>query len=111
MYANIESISKIVAMGGKYKIRLTYQEYFEKLLDDPTKWGKPMAALLGAYRVQKELCVGSIGGKDSMSGSFEELDVPPTLVSFAVTSSDVSGIISPEIKEAGHILVSNVTKR
>ena len=106
MYANIESISKIVAMGGKYQdVRLTYQEYFEKLLNDPSKWGKPMAALLGAYRVQKELCVGSIGGKDSMSGSFEELDVPPTLVSFAVTSRDVNDIITPEIKEAGHLLV------
>ncbi len=105
MYAIVESVAKIVAMGGDYHtIRFSFQEYFEKLLDDPYKWGKPMAALLGAYRVQKELCLPSIGGKDSMSGSFENIHVPPTLVSFAITSSDVSDVMTPEAKEAGHIL-------
>ena len=86
MYAIVESVAKIVAMGGNYHtIRFSFQEYFEKLLDIPSKWGKPFAALLGAYRVQSELKLPSIGGKDSMSGSFEDLDVPPTLVSFAIT--------------------------
>lgn len=105
MYAVVESISKIVAMGGSYQtIRFSFQEYFEKLLQDPKKWGKPLAALLGAYRVQKELSLPSIGGKDSMSGSFEDLDVPPTLVSFAVTTAEVDDIITPELKKAGHLL-------
>ena len=106
MYAIVESISKIVAMGGDYRaIRFSFQEYFEKLLQEPKKWGKPLAALLGAYRVQKELHLPSIGGKDSMSGSFEDLDVPPTLVSFAVTTAEVDDIITPELKEANHLLV------
>jgi len=106
MMAIVESVSKIIAMGGNYhKIRFTFQEYFEKLLNNPTKWGKPFAALLGAYRVQSELNLPSIGGKDSMSGSFEDLDVPPTLVSFAITSEDVSNVVSPELKEEGHVLV------
>lgn len=105
IYAVVESVSKIVAMGGNYHtIRFSFQEFFEKLLDDPYRWGKPMASLLGAYRVQKELKLASIGGKDSMSGSFEDLDVPPTLVSFAITAGDVKEVISPEIKESGHIL-------
>lgn len=112
MYAIVESISKVVAMGGNYKtIRFSFQEYFEKLLNDNTKWGKPLAALLGAYRVQKELLLPSIGGKDSMSGSFEDLDVPPTLVSFAVTAGEVRDVVSPEIKETGHILAEIQIRR
>ncbi|WP_249028496.1 phosphoribosylformylglycinamidine synthase [Tannockella kyphosi] len=112
MYAIVESMSKIVAMGGDYtKIRFSFQEYFEKLLDCPTKWGKPMASLLGAYRVQKEMCLASIGGKDSMSGTFEELNVPPTLVSFAIAPSEVDHIISPELKESGHILAEIQLKK
>ncbi len=104
--AVVESVSKIVAMGGNYhNIRFSFQEYFEKLLDVPSKWGKPFAALLGAYKAQSELKLPSIGGKDSMSGSFEDLDVPPTLVSFAITSADVKDIITPELKNAGHTLV------
>ena len=99
MYAIVESVAKIVAMGGNYHtIRFSFQEYFEKLLDVPSKWGKPFAALLGAYRVQSELKLPSIGGKDSMSGSFEDLDVPPTLVSFAITGADVKDVITPELK-------------
>ena len=106
MTAVVESISKIVAMGGNYKtIRFTFQEYFEKLLDKKEKWGKPFAALLGAYRVQTEMKLPSIGGKDSMSGSFEGLDVPPTLVSFAITAGDANNVISPELKDKNHILV------
>ena len=106
MYAIVESIAKIVAMGGDYHtIRFSFQEYFEKLLDVPTKWGKPFAALLGAYRVQSALKLASIGGKDSMSGSFEDLDVPPTLVSFAITGGDVKDVITPELKAAGHTLI------
>lgn len=106
MMAIIESVAKIVAMGGDYHtIRFSFQEYFEKLLDVPSKWGKPFAALLGAYKVQSELKLPSIGGKDSMSGSFEDLDVPPTLVSFAITGADVKDVITPELKEKGHALV------
>ena len=106
IYAVVESVAKIVAMGGDYhKIRFSFQEYFEKLLDNPTKWGKPFAALLGAYKVQKELNLPSIGGKDSMSGSFEDLNVPPTLVSFAITAADVKDIVTPELKGANHLLV------
>lgn len=105
MYAIVESLSKIIAMGGDYqRVRFSFQEYFEKLLQDPKIWGKPTAALLGAYRVQKDLNLASIGGKDSMSGSFEELHVPPTLVSFAVAPSDVKNIITPELKGENHIL-------
>ena len=106
MFAVIESISKIVAMGGDYtKIHFSFQEYFEKLLNDPYKWGKPMQALLGANRVLKALDLAAIGGKDSMSGTFNDLSVPPTLVSFAVTTSDVSEIITPELKNTDSILV------
>ena len=95
MYAIVESVAKIVAMGGNYHtIRFSFQEYFEKLLDIPSKWGKPFAALLGAYRVQSELKLPSIGGKDSMSGSFEDLDVPPTLVSFAITGAEVDDVMT-----------------
>ncbi len=112
MNAIVESVAKIVAMGGNYHtIRFSYQEYFEKLLDDPKRWGKPFAALLGAYRVQEELLLPSIGGKDSMSGSFEDLDVPPTLVSFAITGGDVKDVITPELKEAGHVLAEFMLPR
>ncbi|EOU1671285.1 phosphoribosylformylglycinamidine synthase [Clostridium perfringens] len=105
-YSVIESVTKIAAMGGDYKkVRLTFQEYFEKLLRDEEKWGKPFAALLGAYKVQMDLGLPAIGGKDSMSGSFGELNVPPTLVSFAVGLEKASRIISPEFKNIGSTLV------
>lgn len=101
-FAVIQSIAKIVAMGGSHEgARLSFQEYFERLGEDPAKWGKPFAALLGAYLVQKNLDAPSIGGKDSMSGSFEDIDVPPTFVSFAVTTDKVENIISPEFKKIG----------
>ena len=106
IYAIVESVAKIIAMGGNYHtIRFSFQEYFEKLLDNESKWGKPFAALLGAYKAQSELKLPSIGGKDSMSGSFEDLDVPPTLVSFAITAADVSDVITPELKQGNHTLV------
>ena len=105
IYAVVESLAKIVAMGGNYHtVRFSFQEFFEKLLTDPKRWGKPFSALLGAYRVQSALKLASIGGKDSMSGSFEDLDVPPTLVSFAITGADVKDVISPELKSANHKL-------
>ena len=106
MNAIVESVAKIVAMGGDYHtVRFSFQEFFEKLLNDNVRWGKPFASLLGAYRVQSELKLASIGGKDSMSGSFEDLHVPPTLVSFAITGADVNNVMTPELKEAGHTLV------
>lgn len=106
MYSVLHSISKGVSQGGDLdRIRLTLQEYFEKLGDDPQKWGKPFGALLGALKVQKELSIPAIGGKDSMSGTFKDIDVPPTLVSFAVVPSDVKNIISQEIKKIGSKLV------
>ena len=112
MMAIIESVSKIVAMGGDYHtIRFSFQEFFEKLLNVPSKWGKPFSALLGAYRVQKELNLASIGGKDSMSGSFENLDVPPTLVSFAITSGDVNNVVTPELKSENHKLIEYIIKK
>ena len=93
----------MVAAGGSYhNCWLTFQEYFERTKNDPRRWGKPMAALLGALEAQLGLGIGSIGGKDSMSGTFEEIDVPPTLVSFAVSVAKTGNIISPEFKEAGH---------
>ncbi len=105
-YSVIESVTKIAAMGGDYKkVRLTFQEYFEKLLRDEEKWGKPFAALLGAYKAQMDLGLPAIGGKDSMSGSFGELNVPPTLVSFAVGLEKASRIISPEFKNIRSTLV------
>ncbi|NLY66435.1 MAG: phosphoribosylformylglycinamidine synthase [Tissierellia bacterium] len=105
-YAVIESIAKVVALGGDFrKIRLSFQEYFERLEDDPTKWAKPFTALLGAFLVQKNLDIPSIGGKDSMSGTFEDIDVPPTLVSFAVTTEDVNNIVSREFKKANSQVV------
>lgn len=101
-YSVIKSVAKIVAMGGDYKkIRLTFQEYFERIGNDPTRWGKPFSALLGAFLVQKELDTPSIGGKDSMSGTFEDIHVPPTLVSFAVATDKIENIISPEFKNIG----------
>ena len=100
--AVIESVSKLIACGAEFKdVYLTFQEYFEKLGKTDTKWGKPLAALLGAFKAQMELKIGSIGGKDSMSGSFENIDVPPTLVSFAVTTEKVENIVSGEFKSAG----------
>ena len=105
-YAVIESIAKIVALGGDYKkVRLTFQEYFERLGDDPSKWGKPFAALLGAFMVQKQLNSPSIGGKDSMSGSFEDINVPPSLLSFAVVVDHVDHIISKEFKKCNSNIV------
>ena len=112
IYAVVESVSKIVAMGANYKtIRFSFQEYFEKLLDVPSKWGKPYAALLGAYKAQSELKLPSIGGKDSMSGSFEDLNVPATLVSFAITSCDVKDIVTPELKKEGHKLIEVMMRK
>ncbi|MEL7567646.1 MAG: phosphoribosylformylglycinamidine synthase [Dehalobacterium sp.] len=100
LYAVVEAVAKVVAMGGSYQnTRLTLQEYFEKLGKDPEKWGKPMSALLGAFYAQKKLGIPAIGGKDSMSGSFHDLHVPPTLVAFAVNAVNVNRIISPEFKE------------
>jgi len=102
MYAVVDSIAKIVASGGKpSEISLSFQEYFERLKTNPLKWGKPFASLLGALIAQLELGVASIGGKDSMSGSFNDIDVPPTLVSFALSHSHVDNVISPEFKKAG----------
>ena len=101
--AVIESVSKLIATGASFEdVYLTFQEYFEKPGTDGKRWGKPLAALLGAFKAQMNLGIGSIGGKDSMSGSFEDLDVPPTLVSFAVTTDKAENVISPEFKAAGH---------
>ena len=104
--AVVESVSKLVATGADLKdTYLSFQEYFPKLGKDPKRWGQPLAALLGAYRAQKELEIAAIGGKDSMSGSFEDLDVPPTLVSFAVTTEEIPHVLSPEFKGADHPVV------
>nr|WP_154231070.1 phosphoribosylformylglycinamidine synthase [Clostridium botulinum] len=112
MYAVIESVTKAVAMGIDYKkIRLTFQEYFEKLENKEEKWGKPLAALLGALKAQREFSIAAIGGKDSMSGTFKEMNVPPTLVSFAVGVTNVNRIISSEFKEAGSIILYIKAKR
>ena len=105
--AVVESVCKMVATGASFEdVYLSFQEYFEKPLKDGKRWGKPMAALLGAFRAQKELGVAAIGGKDSMSGSFEKLDVPPTLVSFAVTTGNVGEVVSNDAKTAGHKLIA-----
>ena len=97
--AVVESIAKVVAAGGKYEhCWLTFQEYFERTQNDPERWGKPMAALLGAFKAQLEMGCGAIGGKDSMSGTFENIDVPPTLVSFAVSTASSQKVVSPEFK-------------
>lgn len=104
--AVVESVSKLIACGAEFKdVYLSFQEYFERLGDDPEKWGKPFASLLGAYKAQKELGIAAIGGKDSMSGTFEYIHVPPTLISFAVTTSDIKYIVSNEFKEAGRKVV------
>ena len=106
IYAVLHSVAKIAASGGDVtKIRLTFQEYFERLGTDPYRWGKPLAALLGAYDVQMGLGLPSIGGKDSMSGSFNDIDVPPTLCSFAVDVADYMDVVTTELKEAGNVLL------
>ena len=102
VFAVVESIAKVVAAGGTYKkCWLTFQEYFERTNNNPARWGKPMAALLGAFKAQLELGCGSIGGKDSMSGTFEDIDVPPTLVSFAVSTAKADKVVSTEFKKSG----------
>ena len=102
VYAVLESVSRIVAVGGDYsKIRFTFQEYFRRMTEDPKRWSQPFAALLGAYSAQLGFGLPSIGGKDSMSGSFNEIDVPPTLVSFAVDVASDKNIVTPELKKAG----------
>ena len=104
--AVVESVCKLVATGASFEdVYLTFQEYFEHPGKDGKRWGKPLAALLGAFAAQKQLGIGAIGGKDSMSGTFEDLDVPPTLVSFAVTTGKTADVISPEFKSAGHKMV------
>ena len=106
IYAVTESIAKIVAAGGDYsKIHFTFQEYFRRMTEDPHRWSQPFAALLGAYSAQLGYGLPSIGGKDSMSGTFEDIDVPPTLVSFAVDIAKEKDIITPELKKAGDKLV------
>lgn len=106
VYAVLESVSKIVAAGGDYrKIRFSFQEYFRRMSEDPTRWSQPFAALLGAYSAQLGFGLPSIGGKDSMSGSFNDIDVPPTLVSFAVDMALEQDIITPELKRAGDKLM------
>ncbi len=104
--AVVESVSKLIATGAKFKdVYLTFQEYFQRLRKEPERWGKPLAALLGAFKAQMELGIGAIGGKDSMSGSFEDMDVPPTLVSFAVTTEKTGSIVPNHFKAAGHKVV------
>lgn len=111
LYAVVESVAKIVATGGNYdSCRLTFQEYFERLGNTPERWGKPFSALLGALVAQMKLGTASIGGKDSMSGTFNDLDVPPTLVSFAVDVSDIDTIISPELKTIESYIVKLTTE-
>ncbi len=101
--AVVESISKLIATGAKFEdVYLTFQEYFKKPMKDPSRWGQPFSALLGAFKAQLDFGVAAIGGKDSMSGSFEKLDVPPTLCSFAVTTGNVKDVITNEFKEAGN---------
>ncbi|MDD6733647.1 MAG: phosphoribosylformylglycinamidine synthase, partial [Lachnospiraceae bacterium] len=105
VYAVTESMAKIVAAGGDYKkIRFTFQEYFRRMTEDPARWSQPFAALLGAYRAQMEYGLPSIGGKDSMSGTFQDIDVPPTLVSFAVDVAQKNDVITTELKKAGNKL-------
>ncbi|MCR5144318.1 MAG: phosphoribosylformylglycinamidine synthase [Lachnospiraceae bacterium] len=111
-YAVLESVARIVAAGGDYKkIRFTFQEYFRRMSEDPKRWSQPFAALLGAYKAQMAFGLPSIGGKDSMSGTFNEIDVPPTLVSFAVDIARERDIITPELKKAGNALVTFGAKR
>ena len=111
VYAVVESVTKYVAMGGDYKKAwLTFQEYFEKLRNEPSRWGKTFAALLGAYLVQEKLGIAAIGGKDSMSGSYNELDVPPTLTSFCVGTVDVNKVVTNEFKNTNSKVVVLKTK-
>lgn len=112
VYAIVESMAKIVAAGGQYtKIRFTFQEYFQKLYKDPLLWSKPFSALLGAFKTLKEFGLAAIGGKDSMSGTYQDMHVPPTLVSFAVCTAHIDEIISPEFKQVGsYIYVFTSTK-
>ncbi|MDY4077421.1 MAG: phosphoribosylformylglycinamidine synthase [Clostridium sp.] len=111
-YSVIESVTKLTAMGGDYRhARLTFQEYFERLGKDPSRWGKPFSALLGAYKAQEDLGIAAIGGKDSMSGTFDDIDVPPSLVSFAVGYEKASRVISPEFKETNSKLVLLTTEK
>lgn len=111
VYAVVESISKVVASGGRYEdIRLTFQEYFERLGKDSEKWGKPFSSLLGGLYAQLKLGIAAIGGKDSMSGTFKDMTVPPTLVSFALDTAKVQNIISPEFKKANSLIVKLETK-
>lgn len=111
IYAVLTSVAKIAAAGGDYrKIRFTFQEYFRRMSSEPTRWSQPFAALLGAYNAQLGFGLPSIGGKDSMSGTFDEesgkeIDVPPTLVSFAVDVASAKNMISPEFKKAGNKIV------
>ncbi|AMD94421.1 phosphoribosylformylglycinamidine synthase [Leptotrichia sp. oral taxon 847] len=110
-YAVIESLAKVVAAGGNYKnVRFTFQEYFERLGNNPKKWGKPLSALLGALHVQKEFKLPSIGGKDSMSGTFNDISVPPTLVSFALSVVSAKNVISSEFKKAENYIYLITTK-
>ena len=98
-YSMVEACAKVVAAGGHYeKMRFSCQEYFERMTHDPKVWGKPMSALLGSLKMQVELGLPSSGGKDSMSGTFEHINVPPTLISFGITTVDANKVISPELK-------------
>ncbi len=106
IYAVVESMAKIVACGGDFSnIRFTFQEYFRRMTEDPSRWSQPFAALLGAFDAQMGFGLPSIGGKDSMSGTFNEIDVPPTLVSFAVDVEKINYVVTPELKDEGNILV------
>ncbi len=112
VYAVLESVAKIVSCGGDYKkIRFTFQEYFRRMSEDKTRWSQPLAALLGAFRAQMGFKLPSIGGKDSMSGSFNEIDVPPTLVSFAVDVAKMQDVVTPELKKAGNKLALLTLKK
>ena len=112
VYAIVESLSRLVAMGADYRKRaLTLQEYFEKLGTDAAKWGKPFSALLGAFYTQLKLRVPAIGGKDSMSGTFNDMNVPPTLVSFALAPVNVTRLISAEFKKPGEQGCFTVSKK
>ena len=112
MYAVVESVSKIVATGGDYKkIRFSFQEYFRRMSEDPKRWSQPFAALLGAYEAQMQLGLPSIGGKDSMSGTFNDIDVPPTLISFAVDVAKSENVVSPEFKNENSKIVKFVINK
>lgn len=112
LYSVVDSIAKLVAVGGNYSTaRLTFQEYFEKLGNDPIKWGKPFSALLGAYYAQNKLEIPAIGGKDSMSGTFKDIDVPPTLVSFAVDTVDASKVVSSDFKKNNSQVIMLYTEK